>query len=582
MEQLQSSFNSILANLIAQTTLDDYISSCLYKNDNTITATKEIIDLLNDNTIIKEKHTLLNHITGKYLIGLHVQYMKEYRKINDENDNDEQMDESSDNMEFINSTLHSLFSLIDLCIYLDYEYDDYKSYAMHTFVHILSYLFPIDFIVSHFTPLFFKNETSDRRLLLTRGNKLQGKVKPGSRLIVIYKQLANRIPTYKAKNENMIAELRHFICNSFEISDKLSQSLDWHMPQSSLNGYYSVYKSYYEAKRIGQPNNHQRNTKSLFIDYITLMKTLTTHSESELIQSINKGPHSGNSSKLWLVDSISKGLTSIAYPDSRILKKIPLNDKSEKQFRWVMDEDIFMQQVKNYDFYWALKVQMCLITNFFHEFTVDKWRPNSEAISEEYSKFRKPDALINPITSLEGKKRISGWYNYSLTGFQSKKYHYQELLDILQNNERTFTKMKLKHFAHPDIDELSKISESKKRKLEEFMENSKDLDSSILRKKSKFVHKMGTPKITKLWNVKEITQIDEWKDSDDILETVKDDIYFARGNFQEDPKNVENTEVYTRLCWKGLRSVKECGDWLQLAETTEQGETGEGSGTFLF
>lgn len=592
MENLELPFNDILTQLVSKTKLDDFVSSCQHENPLIIDAAKEISTLVNDSNLPDDKQSILNYITGKYLLSLHEKYVntilnKEKKDIDDEEDDDDEIDdnEAIDRLEQINKindfNLRNIFTIIDLSIHIDENYSDYNCFAMHTFVIIISYLFPINFIIENFSPIFFDNKCKDRLLLLTKGNKLQGKVKPGSRLLVIYKQIVNKIPTFEYGNEEIIAKFRHFILNSLEISDKLTQSSDWHMSNKSINGYYSSFESFYNIKKINlvAPTTfkNKNNPRNLFNEYISLMKFLTTSTESELIQSINKGFNTSSSNinnnssqlKLWYIDNINRSLNSIQQFDHRKLIKIPLNNKNDKQFKWILDEDNFNQQLKTFDFYYSIKIQMIILINFFNEITVDKWKKDSEIIHKEYSKFRKPEPLTNPITSVEAKRKISDWYIYSINGFKQKNFHYNEIKDLLEKNEKTFTKMKLKNFSHPEIEQINQNLESKKRKLEDYISESNDLEKSITNKRPKFIHKMGTPKITKLW---EAEKISEWKDGNDILESVKDDIYFARGKYEENPKDEENSETYKRLCWKGLRSIKESGNWLQLSKTNEEGK----------
>lgn len=590
MQKVESSFSEAISSLVNASSLDEYISSCRYQHSTTVEAAKQILNSISGAQLDCDGQSLINHITGRYLIRLHEDYIGEVERAQKANNDEESRNETSEASKeretkvIINSHLHRVFALIDLTIQVDEEYPEYSCYSMNTFVSILSYLYPMDFIVSNFAPAFFHKNGKQRRLLLTRGNKLQGKVKPGSRLLVIYKQMVNRIPEFEPANDSVIAEFRHFICNAFEIGDKLSQSLDWHMANKSVNGYYSSFEGYYDAKKLStlKPNTRGgKNQKNIFADYISLMRLMTTHNEGELIQALNKGLASNNSLNLRLIEDLNKALDSVTYHNHRNLIKLPLNEKSTKQIRWVLDEDTFNQQVKTYDFYWSLKIQLAILVNFFNEMTVEKWRPNSEAISKEYSKFKKPDVLINPITSFDSKRKILDWVTYSLNSFKQKNFHPLEIQDILENNEKTFSKMKLKGFAHPDISQLSEITDSKKRKLAEYISSSEDLNLSIANKRPKFVHRLGTPKLSKLWNVQtglKSNAIVEWKDSEDVLDSVKDDIYFARGTYEENPEDKENTETYSRLCWKGLRSIKEQGNWLQLATCNEFGEvTGDSS-----
>lgn len=594
MQNLESSFSEIVTNLVTGTRLNDYVASCLYQHPATIKAAKQITALISDAQVDSDAQSLLNHITGKYLISLHVAYEQQIQQSKKTTNEDEDEDETSEKPveysieEIISLNLHRIFAILDLTIHIDEVYSEYSSYSMHTFVSILSYIYPIEFIVKHLAPLFFNEEGKQRRLLLTKGNKLQGKVKPGSRLLVIYKQIVSRIPEFEPSNDSVIAKFRQFICNSFEIGDKLSQSSNWHMAQKTLNGYHSSFEGYYDAKKLNSSKPNSRGGKSqrnVFVDYITLMRTLTTHHEGELIQALNKGLNSSNSLNLRLIEDINRTLDSVTHHNHRTLVKLPLNEKSTKQTKWVLDEETFNAQVKTYDFYWSLKIQLAILANFFNEMSVEKWRPNSETISKEYSKFKKPDVLINPITSFDSKRKVADWLTSSLNAFKQKNFHHAELLDIFENNEKTFSKMKLKNFVHPEISQLSEISNSKKRNLAEYIAEAHDLERSIVNKRPKFVHSLGTPKLSKLWGVQtglKSSAISEWKDCDDVLESVKDDVYFARGAYEENPADTAAAETYTRLCWKGLRSIKEQGSWLELATCNEFGEVAGDSGKRLF
>lgn len=581
MEDLQEPFNYILKEFISKSSLNDFTSSCQYKNTLVIETAEKIVELLNNSKLEDNKQIILNHITSRYLLKLHKDYMAELLNIQKKNEENTEFDEELNktneiNEEINNNNLHYIFSLIDLSICIDETYTEY-SYAMNTFVNVLSYLYPTEFIIKYFVPIFFNENGKERLLLLTKGNKLQGKVKPGSRLLVIYKQIINRIPTFEVSNQEIIAKFRHLISNSLEISDKLTQISDWHMANKKINGYYSSFENFYNLKKYNTlsmnplSKNHPRN---IFNELIILNKALTTTSENELIECVNKefmGQKQSNTTqlKLWVIDNINKSLNNISYHDHRQLEKIPLNDITEKQFKWVLDEEIFNKQLKTYDFFYSLKLQLAILINFFNERTFDKCKNESEIILSEYSKFKKPDSFLNPINSIEAKRKLSDWYVYSMNGFKQKNYHYLEILNLLEKNEKTFQKMKLKNFVYPNIEQLNENLQPKKRKFEDYITETNDLDSIIVNKKPKFIHLMGTPKLTKLWKVEKNVS---WKDSEDVMESVKDDIYFARGTYEENPKDMKNAETYHRLCWKGLRSVKETGNWLQLAQSNEYGQ----------
>jgi hypothetical protein len=578
MDDLEIVFNDTIQNIVDNTSLEDFKLNCLYEHAIIIENSNNLISKINQSNLKFDKQTIINKITGKYLINLHEIY-----KIEDSN-----------------LHLHKIFSIIDLSLNIE-KNDELSNYAMHTFISLLSYIYPVEFIIDYFCPIFFNDDDDDnkiRRLLLTKGNKIQGKIKPGSRLLVLYKQLINRIPMYLPKNEIIVSNFRNFITNSFEISDKLSHSLDWHMNLNNIdnnNGYITIFEQFFNSKKMLQIQSNSKYSKNIFIEFIKLMNLITTSNEQKIISNFNRLSSSSssttsttslktttttsssssssrqNESILRSIDLINRLLNNFN-PDN--ILKIPINNKLNKQFKWILDEEIFINQLKNYEFYWSLKIQLLILLNFLNFMEFNNWNSICDLVIKDYSKFKKPDSLINSIVNKDSKRKLNDWIFYSKNGFKQKNYHYENLMDLLNNNEKTFTLMKLKNFVHPNINSLSLISESKKRKLDDYLENNHHLKLTILNKKPKFQYKLGSSKLSNLWNIETgLSNISKKiKTYTDILNEVKDDIYFARGELQSDPNNKDNKIKFDRLSWKGLRSTREIGEWFKLANTNENGD----------
>lgn len=549
MDQLVSLFKDAIESLVQSTTFADFQSSCMIENPDIIKCSTSIQNSILTSNLPFDSVTILNHITGKYLIHLHDTYTPETSDVH----------------------LHTVFVIIDLSLKLEQIEDGnngtFANYSMHTFILLLSYIYPVEFIIEKFSHSFFNAQTERRRLLLTKNNKLQGKVKPGSRLLVLYKQLIERIPMYKSENELIISRFVQFITNSFEISDKLSHSLDWrlrNLKDISNNGYLAVFNQFKNSKKMSQIQQHKyggsgsnsngrMNQKSLFVEFITLMNLITTSNEQQIIQMLNKDSKQQHQTETILksFEFINKLLNNVENFENSKLIKNPIHDKLDKQFKWILDEEYFMKQVKNYDFYWSLRLQLLILINFFKSMEFENWNNLTSQASKEYSKFRKPDNLINSVVSNDSKKKLNDWLASTKNIFKQRDFHYDEIIDLIENNERTFTMMKLKNFVHPNIPSLTSLSDNKKRKLHEYIESNKDLDSTILNKKPKFNHKLGTPKLSKLWTSKTgLTAggTHMWLDADTVLESARDDLYFAQGD--------GNQALIERNQWKEQRALK--------------------------
>jgi hypothetical protein len=546
----------------------------------------------------------LNFAVGRYSLTLHEEYMATYIEVvknvadTDDEDDDDDVDVVKLDPAFVDSHVQRLFTLLDLSIVLDTEYEGCESFAMHTFVTLLSYTYPIDVIITHFAPIFFKetnnnsNDENDhvhdhddgasaayRRRLLTKNYTLQGKVKPGSRLLVLYKQMVERIPLYDPANEKVVASFRNFISECFPIDDKLSQSLDWHSSNISTSGYLASFAEYAKVKKIRDDDVSRNKKRNLFVDYLKLTQYLTTVNAGELVQSMNKltpamgyGRGNGNGgnrgrnnssseSAILLLEAISTNMKN----SQSSLEKVQLHDKTANMFKWVLDEQTFNKQIQTYDMYWALKLQILIILNFLKQMRFDNWTTLCDSVASEYGKFRKPDSLVNPITSVEGKRRLNSWIEDIEKEFSSKFAKNEAVQHLLKVNENTFTKMKLKGFAHPTPDSLNEHArtESKKRKLEEFINNVDATTDETFMKKPKFAHSMGTPKLSKLWQTSTDQNMENFKSYVDVLDTVRDDMYFVRGTKEQSPDDATNNQKFARLAWKGLRSTRETGGWLR-------------------
>lgn len=310
--------------------------------------------------------------------------------------------------------------------------------------------------------------------------------------------------------------------------------------------------------------------------YVSLMKMITANNETQLLRSFDSAA-GNNQIDLSLLDSLNKTLSSaLSSFEYGKLKPIQLNNKISKPLDWILDDEVFLKQLNSLDFYWSLRIQILILINFLNQLLVDNWSTVCNQSLSEFSKFKKPENLASPIVNAEAKRRITEWLSHSLNAFKQKNFNYPQMQDLLSNNEKTFTLMKLKNFTHPSVDDLAQVSQLRKRKYSEYMTTTEDLQSTIQNKRAKFQHRLGTPRLSKLWNVKTDDVLNssahdsgKSKTFDDILYNVKDDIYFARGEYEQNP-NDNTSEAFSRLAWKGLRSIRE-NSWFDIVNSNENG-----------
>ncbi|OUT23232.1 hypothetical protein CAS74_001547 [Pichia kudriavzevii] len=320
-------------------------------------------------------------------------------------------------------TLKWAITLIDVATVID------VSYAMHTLVNLLTYVYPLKFTIEEFSPFFFSSDDgcTKRRKLLTNNFRLQGKVKPGSRLLLLYRNLVTHIPQWLPDNLKIIANWKDFIISSFEITDKLLQTHDWHMFPSLYRGAESKFS--------------QSARKSAFLDYISLQSRLF---DANLIASINDA-------------TVQPQLYGIS-------KIIDISTKG-KVVKWSLDEDAFIQQIRTKSGYWSLRLQLLIL--------------DGELGMKEYSKAKLP--TLPPIQS---NNKVDAHLKKAWSVLKTRKFN-EKCIRSIFNQERTWTKMKVKQFTHPKMDQP--LRESK--------------ISKEMKKRPKFVHRLGTPTLSRLWRV---------------------------------------------------------------------------------
>lgn len=334
-------------------------------------------------------------------------------------------------------TLKWAITLIDVATAID------VSYAMHTLVNLLTYVYPLKFTIEEFSPFFFSSDDgcTKRRKLLTNNFRLQGKVKPGSRLLLLYRNLVTRIPQWLPDNLKIIANWKDFIISSFDITDKLLQTHDWHMFPSLYRGAESKFS--------------QSARKSAFLDYISLQSRLF---DANLIASINDA-------------TVQPQLYGIS-------KIIDISTKG-KVVKWSLDEDAFIQQIRTKSGYWSLRVQLLILLEYIHSQQTGAFQEMVKLGMKEYSKAKLP--TLPPIQS---NNKVDAHLKKAWSVLKTRKFN-EKCIRSIFNQERTWTKMKVKQFTHPKMDQP--LRESK--------------ISKEMKKRPKFVHRLGTPTLSRLWRV---------------------------------------------------------------------------------
>lgn len=307
-------------------------------------ANKQLTEIANANLKI-DKLGFINIITCKYLLNLYENLnieMKELEiKPKIDNGEDEDMEDEDDeneqqeNLLKINSLndkfMSKIFILLDYAIYIN-SVKDYNSYSTQTLNTILVYFCSTDFLLSTFAPYFFSKENESRRLQLTEHNTLVGKNKAGSRLLSIYHNVVPRLPITYMEDDLFTQNLRSFISDAFEISDKLSLSQDWNL--SKFQNIYDIYtKSKVFANLTAKSNQRKSAEDFIFKEYMLLMKYLTTTSIQEMIHQINQS--NDNNKRLNVIDRINNLSSRTNGPIFHETLKMPLSSNYDPD--WTLD-----------------------------------------------------------------------------------------------------------------------------------------------------------------------------------------------------------------------------------------------------
>ena len=397
------------------------------------------------------------------------------------------------NTSTLEENLNNALKLIDDSIELSINDG---SLPINTLVQLLSFTYPLSFLIDHLVPSLFDNSLEDKRLIkLSNNYSLQGKIKPGSKLLTLGKLLLIRIPKL-IDNYKPFINLRNFIIESLLINDKLSISLDWHI-MNNIN-----MENYYISKKLSiyNNNNNNNNNGNIFIKYISLMNQFTKNTDIDM-------------KLLSYIESIIKNIKN----DN--LSITPFNNYN-KQFRWILNEEQFKQQLSNNFLNQSLKIQLIILLNWLFNLKLEKFNKLSTIVSTEYNKFRKPD--IKLISNSEVLNKINSLISQLLKSITP------ELLSLLSINEQSFTKMKLKSFN-----------------------NTFPKSTRITKPAHKFPKRNIKPPLF----LKSIPKSSSSINANTLLDNIKDDIYFTRGSYESDP-TPSNHQSLLRSSWKGFRCLK--------------------------
>lgn len=452
------------------------------------------------------------------------------------------------------SLLKNILIIFDLSHALD------KLSPNHNYTQVFTTLItimPLEFLTGIFSDVYFDKSNEIRQLALTNNNKLQGKLRPGSKLLSLYKSITSKLSPIEPTHIATTQKFRQLIYGSLEISDKLSDNLIFHF---NLDGVVSDPQRLKNIKGNGKdPTDYLLlNIKKILSNFDNLKSIITkanwSNDRSKFDSIFNlfgnilkafkkfKPISNGQSISLDLPKNLNEDVASILY--------------------WSTNFEKFNDQLKALNNYWSLLIQMTINANLLILLLYENMFPMiTECNSEMPKKFRRPQVLENLITNATFKVKIKEFNKefYSIIG----NFHSKEISYILKSSEKIWMKMKLKGFVHPSVESINAIGkDQRKRKLDEYVQSNNNL-----LKKPKFMAKMGTPKLTRLWrNNFSLSQLKSTSLSPkEILNDIKDDIYFARGKLESIEKSnsdyISNLDEFERLNWKSIRTARNFGFW---------------------
>lgn len=366
--------------------------------------------------------------------------------------------------------IDKISTVLDLSLLFD------SNYSIQILINLLVNLTPLKSFDIILNIIFEKN--SERIMQLTKNNQLQGKIKPGSKILILFNSLKYRSNNFNFEIKNFLKFLKFLIFDCFEINDKLSQSLNWQIYKNSN------FLSYSKTNKF---NKITKNGNIKFFDLFTTIKNLISISELNLIQISNKSDF-----ELTYFDLINKKM-----PKINSCYYMPLKNYDFNNINYILDANIFDKQLQNKSIFMSLKLENLIILNFLKSMIYENFQETIKTVSLNNNLFKRPLNLSSSITNNDAKKKINNYINYQLNWLKTQKFHHSLIIRLLSQNENTFTIMKLKNFSYPKISSLSGITENSvplKRKMQELSEN-----QSL--KKRKYFHKMGVPKLSKLYTI---------------------------------------------------------------------------------
>lgn len=397
--------------------------------------------------------------------------------------------------------IHELLTLLDISLALDDNNEQKQpNTAVNVLVHICS-LLPTDTLITSFLPAFLVS--TDRMNLLTQHNTLRGKVKPGSRLIVLHNLIAPRLAIRDNESAQLtLGKFRTFILNAFLVSDKLNRSHDWHSRPLTLS-----------TGPIPNPLN------------ITIANLSDIHHLSTL--------------ELFVKDMQGRVLAP-SRSRTHSPRYIPLITKTNKLDLWTapaaeaMDDTDFaamsILQIKIF-------LEFILAVNGGTLSIPPAQRSKSRDISSIYMSpacVRKANYVLNQVTNY-----------FKLASSADPAVPNPRITETLVNvHERAFNAMKASAFTHPPLPALASF-----RRTTRVIETVQSPNISAPR----YPHKLGTPGISKAWRIPTTMNGYHVKRFVDIAERTS-------GNTDKhDDKNVETS----RQQWKHYRATRELS-WFEL------------------
>lgn len=452
--------------------------------------------------------------------------------------------------------LHKLLCILDLSIATS-RHHGADSCPMNVFSTIMLICCSSDFAVRRFGEVFFSEESLSRRLALTLNNSLVGKAKPGSTLLQLGNSLIPKLYDQFEENNTFTARLHLFIQSALEIDDKLSLSSDW-----AVNKHHGLYQGLVGSRNWptvplkAMPSPYHR----IFVDYGKLMEWFTSQDIEGCLKMISEVAKKGArgsvrgrdlaTDKLYDFESsikwIRQDIEKIIHPDMNIGQNLRRNEEylkykgQSKQCDWVLNQEEFGLQLRddNKNMF-AFVGQLVILLDYISRFCSSHIRVVMDKLARRKLKFKRPAVYDSAIESVYLYKQMQ---HFKMQILQALDEHESLIVShILGYTEDTWELMKLQQFNHPDLEVLKQHSASKKRKLDEYMQ---DCEKNTFKKRKPYFHKLGTARLSRVWRTE--TGLDNLKKSlknkEETLEGYKDDIYMAEGSLEEKKGQLKRLE----------------------------------------